>query len=73
MEPDEYGRLPWQVESAITDSGGVRVHVTISVPPGQVWDDKAVGDCTEIAQMVAATAFTHIKKCRHAAADKVPF
>jgi hypothetical protein len=73
MEQDEYGRAPWAMETAITDPEGIRVQVKITVPPGRTWDDKAVGDCTEIAQMTAATAMTHINKCRQIAADKVPF
>lgn len=73
MTEDEYGRTPWLMESTITDPSGIRVHVTIAVPPGKAWDDKAVGDCTEIAQMHAAGAMTHINKCRQIAAEKVPF
>lgn len=72
-ETDEYGRQPWRMESAITDPSGVRVSVAITVPPGKEWDDKAIGDCTEIAQMAASTAMTNIEKCRKIAADKVPF
>lgn len=73
MDEDEYGRPPWRMESAITDPNGIRVEVAISVRAGQNWDDKAVGDCTEIAQMTAATAMKHIEKCRQIAAEKVPF
>jgi hypothetical protein len=73
MEEDEFGRRPWQIEAAITDPHGIRVEVAVSLPPGQVWDDKAVGDCTEIAQMGAATAMKHIQKIRHDHYNKVPF
>jgi hypothetical protein len=72
-EIDEYGRAPWRMESTITDPAGVRVSVAITVPPGKTWDDKAVGDCTEIAQMTAARAVTDINKCRALAAERVPF
>jgi hypothetical protein len=69
---DDYS-TPWAIETAITDPSGIRVQVKIAVPAGHVWDDEAVGDCTEITQMTAATAMTHINKCRKIAADKVPF
>jgi hypothetical protein len=73
MDRIDDDRMPWAMETAIIDPEGIRVQVKITVPPGHIWDDKAVGDCTEIAQMTAATAMTHLNKCRQIAADKVPF
>jgi hypothetical protein len=70
---DEYGRTPWLLEAATTDPTGVRVHVTVTVPAGHVWDDKAIGECAEIAQMTATRASNQISDSRLAAADKVPF
>lgn len=70
---DEFGRTPWVHKGAITDPNGIHVEVTVTVPAGQVWDDRAVGDCTEIAQMTAATAMKHIQKIRDDHYNKVPF
>jgi hypothetical protein len=73
MEQDEYGRTPWLIETTVIEPSGIRVHVAVSIPIGQVWDDKAIGDATEVAQMHAAGAIKQINECRRIAADKVPF
>lgn len=70
---DEYGRPPWLIESAITSPNGIRAQVTVALPAGEVWDERAIGDCTEIAQMTAATAMKHVQKIRDDHYSKVPF
>lgn len=66
---DEDGYLyePWVFESTATQPDGIRVQVSISIPPGAAWKD--VGETAEIAQMTASRAMTQIHTCK----ERPPF
>lgn len=68
---DEYGRVPWLHEAAITDPTGLKVTVTVTVPVDADWDHSE--ECSEYAQMAAIRAIKQITKNRKDHYDKVPF
>ena len=67
---DEY-RPPWVFEATSTDPTGLRVHVTVTVPPGAAWED--VGECGEIAQMTASKAIAQARSNRKNCQERCPF
>lgn len=69
---DEYGRaVPWVHEAIVTDPTGLRVHVTVTVPPTASW--KTDHETTEIAQMTATRAMTQLTTMRKTEQDRCPF
>lgn len=72
MAEDEFGvPIPWVHEAIITDPTGLRVHVTVTVPPRASW--RTDGETTEIAQMAATRAMTQLNKMRKTEQERPPF
>ncbi len=72
MHEDECGApIPWLHEAIITDPTGLRVHVTVTVPPRAAW--RTDGESTEIAQMTAGRAMTQLTQMRKTEQERPPF
>ncbi|WP_327029736.1 hypothetical protein OG989_04220 [Micromonospora sp. NBC_01740] len=64
---DGYFIEPYVFESTVTQPDGIRVHVSISVPPDAAWKDTP--ETAEVAQMTASRALAQI----NASKERVPF
>lgn len=71
MDRIDDDRAPWRMESTITDPTGLKVHVTVTVPPAADWVNSL--ECAELAQMGAAQTMRHIRKNRKADQERCPF
>lgn len=70
---DEYGvPVPWVYEATITDPTGLRVTVTVTVPPRAAWGDRTL-ESAEIAQMNAAHCMTQLAAIRKTEQERPPF
>jgi hypothetical protein len=69
---DEHGcPRPWVHEATITDPSGLRVQVTVTIPPAADWDQSL--EALEIAQMQAAAAAKHLRATRKEYQERAPF